>query len=98
MTQLLTVVAEMKAKPGKEEALKQAVLKMIEPTRKEDGCVQYDLHVSTKDPGHFVFYENWTSAEHLAKHAESAHLKAFGEIRADLLEGPPRVETFTRIA
>ena len=88
----------MKAKPGKEEALREAALKLIEPTRKEDGCVQYDLHVSTKNPGQFVFYENWTSAEHLAKHAASDHLKAFGEVRADLLDGPPRVETFTRIA
>ncbi len=98
MQSLVTVVAEMKAKPGKEEALREAILKLIDPTRKEDGCVQYDLHVSNEDPGHFVFYENWTSAQHLAKHAASDHLKAFAEVRADLLEAPPRVETFSRIA
>ncbi len=94
---LLTVVAEMKAKAGKEEELRRAVVALLAPTRVEEGCVQYDLHVHTKDPGRFVFYENWTSAEHLARHAASAHLKAFGEIARDLLAEPARVETYTRI-
>jgi quinol monooxygenase YgiN len=30
----------MKAKPGKEEDLRGAVLALIEPTRREDGCAQ----------------------------------------------------------
>jgi quinol monooxygenase YgiN len=55
MAQLLTVVAEIKAQAGKEDALRQMLLALIEPTRKEDGFVQYDLHVSTSDPGRFVF-------------------------------------------
>jgi len=95
---MLTVVAEMKAKPGKEDALRQALLALVEPTRKEEGCVQYDLHEHIAEPGRFVFYENWSSAEHLAKHAASEHLKRFGAIRGDLLDGPARVERFTRIA
>jgi quinol monooxygenase YgiN len=98
MAQLLTVVAEMRAKPGKEDALRRAVLALIEPTRQEDGCVQYDLHVHSSDPSRFVFYENWTSQEHLDRHAASAHLKDFGAVSADLLAKPPRVETYSRIA
>ena len=98
MAQVLTVVAELQAKPGKEEDLRRAVLALIEPTRQEDGCVQYDLHVHTSDPGRFVFYENWTSQEHLDRHAASAHLKEFGAVSGDLLTEPPRVETYWRIA
>jgi quinol monooxygenase YgiN len=98
MAQLLTVVAEMQAKPGKEEDLRRAVLALIEPTRQEEGCVQYDLHVHSSDPGRFVFYENWTSREHLDRHAASAHLRIFGAAAADLLVQPPRVETYSRIA
>jgi quinol monooxygenase YgiN len=98
MAELLTVVAELKAKPGKEDDLRRAVLALIEPTRKEDGCVQYDLHVHTGDPGRFVLYENRGSREHLERHAASAHLKDFGSITADLLTEPPRVETYSRIA
>lgn len=98
MTTLLTVVAEMKAKPGKEKELRAAALALIEPTRKEEGCIQYDLHVHAADPGRFVFYENWVSAEHLARHSQSDHLKAFGAKAAEFLDGPAQVETYTRIA
>jgi quinol monooxygenase YgiN len=98
MAQVLTVVAELQAKPGREEDLRRAVLALIGPTRQEDGCVQYDLHVHTNDPGRFVFYENWTSREHLDRHAASAHLKEFGTVSGDLLTEPPRVETYWRIA
>jgi quinol monooxygenase YgiN len=98
MPELLTVVAEVQAKPGKEEELRAALMELIGPTRREDGCVQYDLHVHTSAPGRFVFYENWTSAEALARHAGSPHLKGLDGKLVDLATGPPRVETYTRIA
>ena len=97
MAQLLTVVAEIKAQAGKEEALRQALLALIEPTREEDGFVQYDLHVSTADPGRFVFYENWVSQEHLDRHLASPHLEAFKAAAPALLGEPPRIETFWRL-
>ena len=94
---LLTVVAEMVAKPGQEEALKQELLKLVVPTRLEEGCVQYDLHVATDNPARFVFYENWTSREALEKHLQSPHLRAFGETSKELRE-KPSIVTYTRIA
>ncbi|MBI5084235.1 MAG: antibiotic biosynthesis monooxygenase [Acidobacteria bacterium] len=95
---LLTVVAEMSAQPGKEEALRQALMACIEPTRAEEGCVQYDLHESTVQPGHFVFYENWTSAEALARHLATPHLAQLKCLVPQLVEGEPRILTFRRIA
>jgi len=88
----------MKAKPGKEEDLRHAVLALIEPTRRENGCAQYDLHVHTGDPGRFLFYENWASPEHLERHAASAHLRAFEKIVGELLAEPMCVATYRRIA
>ncbi len=94
---LLTVVAEMIAKPGKEDELREAVLALLAPTRAEEGCVQYDLHVHTKEPGRFVFYENWASLDHLKRHAASAHLQMFSQISADLLDEPALIDTYTKI-
>jgi quinol monooxygenase YgiN len=94
----LTVVAELKAKPGSEEDLRRALLALVEPTHREEGCVQYDLHVHSGDPAAFVFYENWTSREHLDRHLASPHLQAFLAKRGDLLAGPPRIETYWRIS
>ncbi|HYA15829.1 MAG TPA: putative quinol monooxygenase [Bryobacteraceae bacterium] len=94
----VTVVAEITAKPGCEEELKNALLSVIEPVRKEEGCIQYDLHVSNSEPGKFLFYENWESPEALAKHAQAEHMKAFGAKAAALVGGPSKIVTYTRIA
>jgi quinol monooxygenase YgiN len=94
---LLSVVAEMVAKPGKEEELKQHLIGLIAPTLKEEGCVQYDLHQSTTEPGRFVFYENWTSPEMLDRHSKSDHITAFRSIRDAILAEPGRVLTYKRI-
>ncbi len=98
MAELLTVVAEMKAKEGKEAQLREALTALVAPTRQEEGCVQYDLHEKLDEPGRFVFYENWVSLEHLARHGESAHIQAFRARRDDLLGEPARVDKYTRIA
>lgn len=94
---LLSVVAEIHARPGKEDALREALLGLIAPTRTEEGCVQYDLHESTDTPGQFVFYENWTSREHLDRHLASPHLEAMKARFDELLAAPPRILTYTRI-
>ncbi len=95
---LLTVVAEMVAKPGREDDLKRELLALIEPTRKEDGCVQYDLHQGESDSCRFVFFENWKSKEHLERHLDSPHLRAFNGVAAELLAEAPRVMLYRRIA
>ena len=95
---LLTVVAEMVAKPGKEDELKRRLLALVGPTRQEDGCVQYDLHQHTSEGGRFAFYENWQSRELLERHLQSPHLLAFGGVEEELLAEPARILTYTRIA
>jgi quinol monooxygenase YgiN len=94
---LLTVFAEMYAKPGKEDELRQALTGLIEPTRREAGCVQYDLHVDKDDPRHYFFYENWTSKEKLDAHLASPHLKAFAAKADQLLAQPLRIVLATRV-
>jgi quinol monooxygenase YgiN len=93
----LTVVAEITAKPGCEQELRALLSSIVEPTRKEEGCIQYDLHVNTAEPGKFLFYENWEDQAALAKHAASPHLKEFGAKAATLVGGPSKILTYTRI-
>lgn len=82
---MLTVIARMRAKPGYEAQVEAELLKLVEPTRIEPGCLNYDLHRSQIEPAVFMFYENWTSREALDKHAASAHLKAWGKKQAEML-------------
>ena len=94
---MITVVAEIVAKPGREEDLKRELLDMLEKTRAEEGCAQYDLHVALNEPGRFVFYENWASQEAHQAHDETAHVKAFGSKAAELVSDL-RVLRYSRIA
>ena len=94
----VTVVAEITAKPGCEEELKNVLLSVVEPVRKEEGCIQYDLHVSNNEPGKFVFIENWESPEALAKHGQAEHMKALGAKAMTLVGGASKISTYTRIA
>lgn len=83
---LLTVIAYMKAAPGKEDELKAALEALIEPTTKEPGFVNYDLHQGVEDPGSFYFYENWESPEHLDAHLAAPHLATFAGLAPGLLD------------
>lgn len=73
----LTVVAKITAKAGKEKETKEALEALIPPTLKEEGCINYDLHVSAENEGTFLFYENWKSHELWQKHVNSDHIQDF---------------------
>jgi quinol monooxygenase YgiN len=86
----VTVVARILAKPGMGDVVKEALMKLVPLTRKEAGCLNYDLHRSADDPDLFMFYENWSSRKDLNEHLEMPYLKEFlgraGEILAKPVE------------
>jgi quinol monooxygenase YgiN len=84
--ELLTVIAYMRAAPGKREELRAGLEGLIEPTSREKGYVNYDLHQSVEDPDRFFFYENWESAEHLDAHLSAPHLVEFARRIPELLD------------
>ena len=83
----ITLIAKVKAKKGMEETLNAELTSLVEPTRKESGCLTYILHQDTKDKSKFMFYENWFNKIALDKHLETEHLKAFLAKADDLLDG-----------
>jgi quinol monooxygenase YgiN len=94
---LLTVVATMRAKAGKEDELRAALESVIEETLKEEGNVNYDLHQGVDDPAVFTFYENWRSKADLEQHLQSPHMRAGLAGLPELVEGELTVQTLRRI-
>lgn len=70
----LTIVANIKANNDKIELVKAELLKLIETTRAEEGCINYDLHQDNENPAHFMFYENWETRELWQTHMANQHL------------------------
>lgn len=73
----ITVIAKLVAKKDAVEAVKTELLKLILPTRKESGCIEYTLHQDNKDPAVFIFYETWENAVALERHISTDHYKAY---------------------
>ncbi|GGP90233.1 putative quinol monooxygenase [Shewanella ulleungensis] len=70
----LTIVANITARADKIDLVKAELLKLIEVTRAEEGCINYDLHQNNTNPAHFMFYENWQSRELWQAHMGNQHL------------------------
>lgn len=79
---MLTVIAKIKANLESIELVTSELQKLVEPTRKEKGCINYDLFRDNDDPSIFLFYENWENSDDLDAHILSNHfLECFGKIQ-----------------
>ena len=64
--------------------LKQTGLQQT--VRSEDGCLQYDYHLSCEAADTVVLLEMWRDAEALAAHMAQPHMQEIGKIKAQLVE------------
>ncbi len=91
----LRVVARMIAQSERVEQLKTMLTSLIEPTRKEKGCISYELLQNTDDPADFTFVEEWESREDLQVHLKSDHLTAVVDRLSGVLSDSPDIRTYT---
>ncbi|MBC8092919.1 MAG: antibiotic biosynthesis monooxygenase [Pseudonocardia sp.] len=95
---LLTVVATARAKPGKEQEMRDLLTSFVAPTRAEKGSVVYALHQGAADPAAFALYEVWESQADLDAHLASPGLQAgLGQL-AELVDGEVTITPLDRIA
>ena len=97
-TQKVTVIARCTAKPGLEARVRSEILALVEPTRAEPGCINYDLHISVDDPAEFMLYENWTSQGELDKHLAMPYLERFKGLADELLAAPIEIILYEMIS
>lgn len=88
MSEQLTLIAKLRAKPGMESRVLDTFGSLRTPTHKEDGCVYYEFHQSIENPREFVFYENWITAAHLDTHLKTPHVQAAFKSAPEILDGP----------
>jgi quinol monooxygenase YgiN len=93
----ITVVAKIVAKKDCVEAVKAELLKLIPPTRRESGCIEYNLHQDNQDPSIFLFYETWESAAYIENHISTNHYNEYVKALDGMLE-EKIVNKMTRIA
>ena len=80
----LHIIARIQAAPGQADALETEMRQLVADTRKEPGCLRYDLTRGTEDRELFVFIEEWESHAHWRQHMEGEAIRSY---RARIGEG-----------
>ena len=97
MSEAITVIARIRARPGKEPETGQLLTGLIEPTRNEQGCISYDLFAMPDNPGSYMFIETWQSRKHLNVHAQQPHVQALIRCSDELLAEPLDISIWKHI-
>jgi quinol monooxygenase YgiN len=76
----INVIAQIWIKEESLEQLKPTLNLLVTETRKEKGCLYYDLYQSLDDEKHFIMNEKWETSEDLGAHMLSDHFKKCGTL------------------
>jgi quinol monooxygenase YgiN len=82
-----SVVAEVRARPGKEDALRAATLPLIAKVRSDPKNLVYFLQEDRAKPGHFVFYEVFASQADFDAHNAMPYVQEWFAKLPELADG-----------
>lgn len=72
---MLKVIAEDFIKPESVDLVLPLYRELIAATKREPLCMAYDLYRDEKDPGHFIFIEEWPDRTALDIHCATEHFR-----------------------
>lgn len=75
MSIYLTVV--VKAKPEHQQEIKDLLYSLQVLSKKEEACIEYDVHQNIDDENTFILNEKWESLDGLDLHNEQSYSKEF---------------------
>lgn len=92
---MIRVIATFRLKPGSVQRAVEIAQKLVPPTRREAGCLEYTLVQSASEENTLVMLESWESQLHLDAHSASAHFAEYVPQLSGLCSEPPSVETYS---
>lgn len=92
------VVARIVAQAGCEEALRSALLELVEQTRPELGCIRYDLFQNPANLVEFVTMEEWQNEAAIAAHIAGDAVQLALAQCAPLLAKAPEIISYVKIS
>src|SRR5262245_55632595 len=85
-----SVLAEVKAKPGKEAELRAVTLPLIALVRSDPKNLVYFLQEDREAPGHFIFYEIFANQADFEAHNAKPYVKDWFAKLPELADGGVR--------
>lgn len=68
-----TLIVILRAKEGQATLLEAELRALVAPTRREEGCLRFDLYRAADAPGALLLHEVWASREDHARHTKTPH-------------------------
>ena len=94
---MIHILASFQVKNDKLSDFIKLCNKLIEESRKEEGCVSYHLQQNTERENYLVFVEEWKSNEAIEKHNASGHFTRIVPLLVEMCENAPVIQTFSRL-
>ena len=91
---MIVVTAKFKCFPNMRNKVVEFAHPCVEATRKEKGCLRYELFISSEDDVTLQFIEEWADLDSLRAHMGTPHLAKFAELRKDNVEDDSTVKVF----
>jgi quinol monooxygenase YgiN len=69
----VTLIVILRAREGQETLLEAELRALVSPSRREEGCITYNLHRSIDTPGALLLHEVWATREAHTEHSHTRH-------------------------
>jgi quinol monooxygenase YgiN len=80
----VAVIGTLRFPPENMERVKPHLRRLIEATRRHDGCIAYDVAEDVLEPGLLRFSELWPDFETLERHLSAPHIAPWRTASAEL--------------
>lgn len=93
----VVIFATFVPKPGCEREVGRTLEAVVPPTRRESGCLRFDLHAGVGPHASFHLFEIFADEQAVDAHRETDHYRLYRTAVMPLLQTPPVVMRMTPI-
>jgi quinol monooxygenase YgiN len=94
---MITIVAKNTIKQGKTEEFKLLAESLINESRKEEGCIAYNLYEDSNNCNILTFIEQWENKDAINAHNKSEHFTSIVPQFVDFKDGPSEINLYNKI-
>lgn len=94
---MVKVVAKNRIQKDKLEEAIKLYGELVDATRKEEGCISYELYQDKQDESILTFIEEWKSKQALDEHMRSEHFTRIVPMTGKLSAGEAEVNIYSKL-
>ena len=81
----VTLMVILRPRDGQDLMLAAELRALVTPSRKDEGCLRFDLHRVAEGPGAYLLHEIWETREHHTAHTKTDHFLRWNARKDGLL-------------